>query len=76
MTTWSLVSAATGVSASPNTQLVLARLAVTTAALGTSSAYAWPYTLQLPLNDGDVAANPYFDNPFTDPVLPRPPPLK
>lgn len=69
MATWSLVSTATGVSASPNTQLVLARLAITTAALGTSSAYVWPYTLQLPPNDGDVTANPYFDNPFTDPVL-------
>lgn len=71
MATWSLTSSASGVSANDG-QIVLARLAITTSALAASGTYAWPYTLQLPLGDGDVTTLLYFDNAETDPQLPGP----
>lgn len=69
---WSLVSSAGLAFSSPNTQLVLVRLAITTSAEGVGSSASWTYDLQLPANGDDVTKYPYFDSPLPAPNLPGP----
>jgi hypothetical protein len=75
MTTWSLVSTATAISASPNTQLVKVRLALTAvAATAVATPLAWLYVF-VPVTGSPLQGNPYFNVPagwpFT-PTLPGP----
>jgi hypothetical protein len=70
MVTWSLTSTATVVSASPNTQLVKVRLAITTVVTCVSSTDAWPYTLTV--SGSPLEGIPYFDVPAGWPFSPVP----
>lgn len=61
MATWQLgPTSAAAIASSPNTQLVLARLAITTACAASSQTWAWPYVWSV---DGTVITGPQFPLP-------------
>ena len=73
MTVWSLASSAAAVFSSPNTQLVLVRLALDNVVCSAvTSAAAWPYVLLV--SESPVTAPPYNAPPagWPSPILPVP----